>query len=174
MTKRIFSLALLLALLMTGCNKTWIDQMLSEMERETATAYYAKNREGRYNAATLVAQKYFKPGMSITEVTPLLNDLKSQGFGVREYRHEGARNWPDGKFYPYMDEGVRRNLQNQIPPGVSHISIRKEYGRTRIIIVKFIGMGFVIKDGEDKITDVEANLAQTVSLMRRETYYRKN
>ena len=161
MIKRIFSLALLLVLLMTGCKAEWIGQMLSEMERETATAYHAKNREGRYNAATLVAEKYFTPGMSIAEVTPLLNDLKSQGFDIGEYRHEGARNWPDGELKPYMDEGVRRNLQGQIPPGVSRIHVTKNYGRARIIITKFMAVSFIIKDGEDKVADIKASLSQS-------------
>ena len=170
MTKRIFSLALLLMLLMTGCNKTWIDGMLLEMEKEMATAYYANDWEGVKNAATLAAEKYFTPGMSRAEVTPLLNDLESQGFLVLESRHEEGRKWSAGEFKPYLNGSRRKD----IPPGVSRILIRKEYGRTRIFIVKFMAVSFIIKDGEDKITDVKATLAQTFSLMRRETYGRKN
>ena len=108
----------------------------------------------------LVAEKYFTPGMSRAEVTPLLNDLKSQGFLIGEYRHEEARNWPEGEFKPYLDEGVRRNLQNQIPPGVSRIAIRKKYGRTRIIITKHVSFSFTIKDSEDKIMNIKATLWQ--------------
>jgi len=99
--------------------------------------------------------------MSRAEVTPLLNDLKSQGFLIGEYRHEEARNWPEGEFKPYLDEGVRRNLQNQIPPGVSRIAIRKKYGRTRIIITKFMAISFIIKDTDDRIANIRASLSQT-------------
>ena len=160
MIKRIFSLALLLALLMTGCkveSKTWIDQMLSEMEREMAIAY-SKKAEGRENAATLVAQKYFTPGMSRAEVTPLLNDLKSQGFRVFEDRHEGHRKWLDGEFKPYMDERHRKNQQKRILPGVSSILIVKEYGRARVIITKHLAVSFIIKDVDDRVADVKAVL----------------
>ena len=161
MIKRIFSLALFLALLTTGCkveSKTWIDQMLSEIE----TAYSnTKKLEDRTKAVTLAAEKYFTPGMSRAEVTPLLNDLESQGFFVGEDRHEGQRKWLDGEFKPYMDERIRKMRQRDIPPGVSRISFNKEYGRARIIITKHIGMGFIIKDADDKIADVEAVLSQS-------------
>jgi len=158
MIKRIFSLASLLVLLTTGCkveSKTWIDEMLSEIE----TAYSnEKNVEGTTKAVTLVAEKYFTPGMSRAEVTPLLNDLKSQGFFVGEDRHEGQRKWLDGEFKPYMDERIRKMRQRDIPPGVTRISIIKHYGRAMVIVTKHLAVSFIIKDVDDRVADVKAVL----------------
>ncbi|MDR2112722.1 MAG: hypothetical protein LBQ62_06455 [Candidatus Accumulibacter sp.] len=134
----------------------WGDEMLSEMETAVRSR---RNSEERKNAVNQVAQKYFRPGMPRTEAFKLLEDLGSRGFRIGEYRYEGARLWPDGELKPYLDEAIKRNFQRQIPPGASKFSARNDrYGRERFIIIKGAAIGFVLKDGENGIKDVRANI----------------
>ena len=146
MTKRIFSLVLLLSLLMTGCSKTWVDRMVSEIE----TAYHdTKRMEDRTKATTLVAEKYFTPEMSGAEVAPLLYDLRAYGFRVVEERGK----WSDGGFNPYTDR--------DIPQGVTRISMTKKYRRVNINVLRHLVISFVIKDADDRVSDVNAVLSFT-------------
>jgi uncharacterized protein YoaH (UPF0181 family) len=146
-----------------GCkmeDKTWVDKMLLEMEIAWVKADKAGGgHEMRRKAVEQVAQKYFRPGMSKTDAFKLLKDLELRGFHIGEYRHEGARSWPSGELRPYLDEETKRNLQRQIPPGITRFSARNdEYGRTRLIITKGAAISFTLRDGEEAIEDIRANI----------------
>lgn len=155
------SFVLLISLLVGGCkvaDNPWIEKMLTEMEQAWIKADNQNlDDEGRKSAVTEVAKKYFPAGMPKDEAFKLLRELKAEGFLVNEYRHEGGRRWPDGEFNPYGDE-VRRNFQNRIPLGVSEISTRKEYGRTRLIITKHVSLTIIINDGDGKIDTARAQI----------------
>jgi hypothetical protein len=153
----------LIVFMLAGCKvneKTWIDQMLAEMEIAWVEADRASLRqEGRDAAVTAVAQKYFRPGMPKAEAFNLLRDMKAQGFHIGEYRHEEARDWPDGEMKPYLYEETKRNLQRRIPPGTSSITARKEeYGRERLIISKGAALTLVLDDKDTNVRNVEARI----------------
>jgi hypothetical protein len=153
-------LFLFLSMGFTMEDKTWVDKMLLEMEIAWVKADKAGGgHEMRRKAVEQVAQKYFRPGMSKIDAFKLLKDLELRGFNIREYRHEGARSWPSGEFKPYWDEETRRNLQRRISPNTSQFSARNdEYGRTRLIITKGAAIGFTLRDGEEAIEDIRANI----------------
>lgn len=148
--------------LIVGCkveDKTWIDKMLSEMEIAWVEADKASGgQEGRSRAATQAAYKYFRPGMPKTDALNLFRELKTQGFDIGEYRHEGAKNWLDGELKPYFDEATKKNLQQQIPQGTSRITAKKEYGKERLIISKHVALTIVIEDASDYVKHVEASI----------------
>ncbi len=48
-----------------------------------------------------VVQKYFPPGMKLSEA---LKYLDEQGFEIFEYQQNGFRKWPNGKLQPYKDK----------------------------------------------------------------------
>ena len=89
--------------------------MINEMEVAHANLELNGTHEKRVKATSRVVRKYFPPGMKSEEAFKLLRQLKQQGFDVSEYRHEGARNWPDGELKFYLDDATKRNLQQQIP-----------------------------------------------------------
>lgn len=146
-----------------GCevgSKAWIEQMISEMESAWVEANRAGlGHEGREAAVSLVAREYFWPGMGKEEALKLLRELKDYGFVVGEYRHEGAREWPDGKFKSYSDEATRQNLQNRYQTGQSEFIATKIYDRDRIIVDKVVTLSFRVNDGVNAIADVEARLS---------------
>jgi hypothetical protein len=134
-------------------NKTWVNKMFSEME--TADKIHSEGWKEDEKNMNQIVQKYFRPGMPKEEAFRLLNDLQKQGFDVGEYRHEGAKNWPDGELKPYWDDATKRNLQRQIPPSVSRIiAVNNEYGKDMLIFRKGVSVSFTLKDGEDGIRDV--------------------
>ena len=138
--------------------------MLEEMEAAWVRADNANlGQEARDAAVSTVAQKYFKPGMSKEEAFTLLRQLKSNGFEIRESRHDGARTWPDGAFStwesaPYSDKATIRNIKLQFPEGISHYSAGKMYGEVQLIIKKTASITFKVVDGMDVIGDTEAVL----------------
>lgn len=110
------------------------DPMIKEMD----SAYAVKERG---EDVTRVVQKYFPPGMLMEDAFKLLHQLKKQGFEIGEYRHEGARIWPDGELKPYTDEATRRNLQQQYPKGVIEYVAEKKYDRKYLIVTKTAVIG---------------------------------
>ena len=129
------------------------DPMIKEMEVAQATAM---RKEGethldRDAAVTLVVQKYFPPGMKVEDAFNLLRQLKSKGFEIGEYRHEGARNWPDGEFKPYLDEATRRNLQRQYSIGTSPFTATKQYDTQMLIVTKHVAVSFDVIVGSGVI-----------------------
>ena len=150
--------SLLMALIVffiAGCkveDKTWIDKMLSEMETAWIEADKARlGQEGRDAAVTGVAQKYFRPGMPMTEALTLLNQLKSEEFDIYEEPHEGTRIWPSGALKPYKDE--------KIAQGISIFSVRKDqYGRERLIISKGMAMSLTVDTKKAVVISVEARI----------------
>ena len=104
------------------------DPMIKEMEAAYATVGELKDstHEKRVEATSRAVQKYFPTGMKKEEAFKLLRQLKEQGFEIGEYRHEGARNWPDGELKPYLYEETRRNLQQQIPKRRERIQCDKK------------------------------------------------
>lgn len=145
---------------LTGCDMT--DPMIKDMEAAYATAIRKQGdtHEERKAAATLAVQKYFRPGMKAEEAFKLLRQLHDDGFEVGEYRHEGARAWPDGEFKPYLDEATRRNMQIVHPKGVSRFTAKKQYGRRLLVVTKHAVVSFRVVDGTEVITQVEGDLWQ--------------
>lgn len=90
----------------------------------------------------------------------MLRQLQDDGFEVGEYRHEGARAWPDGEFKPYLDEATRRNMQIVHPKGVSRFTAKKQYGRRLLVVTKHAVVSFRVVDGTEVITQVEGDLWQ--------------
>lgn len=145
-------------LVLTGCNMN--DPMIQEMETAYATAMRKEGdtHEERKAAATQAVQKYFRPGMKAEEAFKLLRQLKDDGFEIAEYRHEGARVWPDGEFKPYLDEATRRNMQIVHPKGVSRFTAKKQYERRLLIVTKHAVVSFRVVDSTGVITQVEGDL----------------
>lgn len=152
----------LILFFVVGCkveDTTWIDKMLAEMESAWGEAdNTGRGHEGRKSAVTAVAKSYFRPGMPKQEAFNLLKELELQGFDIGEYRHDGARDWPNGELKPYTDHATKISLQRQIPQGVSRITATKEYGRVRLIITKHVGITLVVNDRDPGIADVEASV----------------
>lgn len=124
-----------------------------------AIARTEAEKEERKEALSRAVQKYFPPGMRAEEALKRLSQLKEQGFDISEYRHERARNWPDGELKPYLDEATRRNLQQHIPKGVSKFSARKEYGfYIPLIATKHVAISFRVVDGSGVITEVKGDI----------------
>lgn len=121
--------------------------------------------EEKEEAVARAVQKYFPPGMKAEEAFELLRQLKEQGFKVGEYRHEGARNWPDGEFKPYLDEGTRRNLQRQIPKGVSKFTAKKKYDTLfsiqALLVTKHVAISFRVVDDSGVIAEVKGDIGAT-------------
>ena len=131
------------------------DPMIKDMEAAYATAIRKKSEthEERDAAVTRAVQKYFPPGMKVEDAFKHLKRLKEQGFDIGEYRHEGARAWPDGEFKPYLDEATRRNLQQQYPKGVSEFTARKQVGTHMLIVTKHAAISFRVIDGSGIISE---------------------
>ena len=141
------------------------DQMIKEMEIAYATMPQKKEdtpderTEKREEAISRAVQKYFPAGMKAEEAFKLLHQLKEEGFEVSEWRHEGARNWPDGEFKPYLDEATRRNLQRQIPKGASRFHANKQYGvHITLLATKHVAIGFRVVDGSGVISEVKGDI----------------
>lgn len=151
-THFIFAITLFSTLL-TGCRMN--DPMIQEMEAAYAAVEKRSGdtHEERDEAVTRVVQKYFPPGMKKEDAFKLLRQLKEKGFDIGEYRHEGARNWPDGELKPYMDEATRRNLQRRYPMGMSHFSAQKKYGTQILVITKHVAISFNVADDSAIISE---------------------
>lgn len=153
--------------LLNGCNmteKTWIETMLSEMENAWVRADNAQEgHTGRDEAVSIVARQYFRPGMPKSEAFNLLHELKSLSFEIREYRHEGVKNWPEGKLFTWEsaqhpDAATIKNLKLKYPKGESRFSIWKTYDIKNLIVKNNVAIGFIIKDDSEVIDSVEATL----------------
>ena len=123
----------------TGCDVK--PQFIKDMEAGFAAE---KNDAG----ASIAVQKYFPVDMTIEKVNEQLRLLKSEGFSISEYKYEGARNWPDGAFKPYADEGTRRNMQNLYPVGVSEFSGEKMYETHYLFFTKTAAFHITMKNGK--------------------------
>ncbi|THF58105.1 hypothetical protein [Pseudothauera rhizosphaerae] len=149
-------------ILIGGCkmdNNSWVGTMIAEMESAWIEADKAgrgqKERDGAVNA---VVQRYLKPGVSREEAFRVLTDLKGYGFDVGEYRHDGARKWPDGEFKLYADEETKRNFQTLIPRNASRLTARKKYKVERIIFQKYVVITIFINDRDGEVSNVEASI----------------
>lgn len=158
---RLASLLISLALALPtvgGCGAN--DPMILEME----SAYIAAEQKTgdthheRDAAVTLVVQKYFPPGMNSEDAFKRLRQLKEQGFEIGEYRHEGARDWPDGEFKPYLDEATRRNLQHRYQRRTSYFHVQKQYGTQMLIVTKHAAFSFSVVDGSGKISEPKGSI----------------
>lgn len=147
---------------LTGCNMN--DPMIEEMEAAYATVGELKDstHEKRVEAVSRAVQKYFPPGMKAEEAFKLLKRLKKNGFDIGEYRHEGARDWPDGEFKPYLDEETRRNLQQQYPQGVSVFIATKEYETIfsikMLFVTKHAAISFSVVDSSGVVSESKGSL----------------
>lgn len=137
------------------------DPMIEEMEAAYRGVSQKKGdtHQDRDAAVSAVLHKYFPPGMKTEDAFKLLRQLKERGFDVSEYRHEGARIWPDGELKPYLYEETRRNMQQQIPKGVSRFHAEKKYGtQITALATKHVYISFRVGDGSGVITEVKGNL----------------
>jgi len=144
---------------LTGCNMK--DLMIEEMEAAYRGVSQKKGdtHQDRDAAVSAVLHKYFPPGMKTEEAFKLLRQLKERRFDVSEYRHEGARIWPDGELKPYLYEETRRNMQQQIPKGGSRFHAEKKYGtQITALATKHVYISFRVGDGSGVITEVKGNL----------------
>lgn len=157
LTPLVASLALVLPLV-GGCSTN--DPMIQEMESAYIAVEQKKGdtHQERDAAVTRVVQKYFPPGMKSEDAFKRLRQLKEQGFKIGEYRHEGARNWPDGEFKPYLDEATRRNLQRQYQPGTSYFSVKKQYSTQMLIVTKHAAFSFSVVDGSGMISEPKGSI----------------
>lgn len=144
-----------------GCNAN--DPMIQEMESAYIAAEQKKGdtHQERDAAVTRVVQKYFPPGMKSEDAFKRLRQLKEHGFEIGEYRHEGARNWPDGEFKPYPDEATRRNFQNRYQRGTSYFSVKKQYGTQMLLVTKHAAFGFSVVDGSGIISEPKGSIWAT-------------
>jgi len=150
-----------------GCKvekKEWIEKMISEVESAWVKADNAGlGKEGRETAASNAAKIYFRPGMPEEEAFKLLKEMKEHGFEIRESRHEGARDWPEKAISPWEsafhpDPATMKNLKLQYQKGASYFTIKKVYGRERIVIRKTIAISFTIPDQTRAVEAVEATV----------------
>lgn len=156
---RLLSVILLSLPLLNGCDMN--SPMIKEMEAAYATAgeLGGSTHEQRVETVSRAVQKYFPPGMRVDEAFKHLRQMKEQGFETSEWRHEGARNWPDGEFKPYLDEQTKRNLQRQYPIGVSEFIAKKQYGfHIRLLATKHVAITFRVVDGSGVISEVKGSI----------------
>ncbi|MFN4264434.1 MAG: hypothetical protein ACK4F8_01655 [Aquabacterium sp.] len=168
-------MSLLIALVIsifTGCKvseKMWVENMLSEMEAVWIEQDKAGGGQvGRDAAVTAIARKYFPPGMSKDAVLQLLSQMREDGYEIDESRFEGTKAWPGGELIspwketanPNADAATIRNLQayHSKLKGVSVFSVRKMYGRERIIVKKFVAIKINIPDETNAVAFVEAEI----------------
>ena len=138
------------------------DPMIEEMEMAYRTVSHTKGDTSvdRDAAVSAVVQKYLPSGVKTEEAFNFLNQLKERGFEITEYRHEGARRWPQGELKPYLYEETRRNMQQQIPIAQSRFHAQKEYGvHLAALATKHVYISFRVVDGSGVITDVKGSLA---------------
>ena len=157
------SLGMLMGLLtIPGCKMSkskWIDTMLSEMEVAwTAVDNAGGGQKAREEAINQVVQKYFPVGMPKARAFELLMEMKADGFDIGEYRHEGARDWPDGEFKESWDEATRRNMRRRNLPGQSRITASKIYGKSWLVVEKHGGVSIIIDDQSGVILNSRGGL----------------
>jgi len=162
--KSLITLMLLLSLAMLyGCDMN--DPMIKEMETAYATVpkknedTLDEKTEKRNEAVSRAVQKYFPPGMRAEEAFKRLQQMKEQGFEVREYRRDGARIWPDGAFKPYPNDEIRRNIQRRYPNNVSGYNAKKDYGTIiSLLATKHVSISFRVVDGGGVISEVKGDI----------------
>lgn len=136
--------------------RNWIDDMLDEMEAAWVMAEQTSLRTERREAVVkLIVRKHFHPGMPKVEAFRLLGELKANGFEIGECRHEGARNWPDGKLKEYPDPQTRQKLQRQILSGFSRITAVKKYGVASLANLRGGGITMMVGDRMEGIVSVK-------------------
>lgn len=84
--------------LLTGCN---LDALLLK-DMETA---FQRQEQKDANVSDVV-QKYFPPGMKVSEA---IGYLDKRGFKITEFRPDGFRKWPNGELWRYQDESHRKS-----------------------------------------------------------------
>lgn len=137
------------------------DPMIQEMEAAYATAMRkdGDTHEERKAAATHAVQKYFRPGMKAEEAFKLLRQMKDDGFEITEYRHEGARVWPDGELKPFLGEVGKLTYQRRHPKGASDFIAQKQYGiQILLLATKHVFISFRVVDGSGVISEIKGNI----------------
>lgn len=140
-----------------GRAMNWHERMLEDMEEA-----YIAFRNGGDDQATRTAlvgamQRYFAPGMKADAAFVLLRSLREADFEVSEYRHYGARVWPNGEFMPYWDGATRHNRKSRYRDRVSAFVARKRYGHPGLMTQKNIVISFRIEDGSGVISAIEGD-----------------
>ena len=149
LSKIFIATTLVLTVLFAGITKFYhyhyiVNTMKPQFIKDMEAGYEAENNDASVSTAV---EKYFPVGMTVEKMNEQLRLLKSDGFDIGEYKYEGARNWPDGEFKPYTDEGTRRNLQNRYPIGVSGFTGRKMYETHYFFIEKTAAFNVRVENG---------------------------
>lgn len=103
--------------LLQGCDMK--GQLIKDMD-----ALY----EGKDVDVSQVVQKYFPPGMKLSEVLKYLDD---QGFEIVEYKQDGWRKWPNGELWQYQSKGHKMGALHH--GRLVGYSAKKNYDRYLII-----------------------------------------
>jgi len=88
----------------------------------------------------------------------LLRDLKNNGFSIGEYRHEFAKVWPDGEPKPYLDNEIKRMLQQQVPEGKSKFFAEKSGMLIPFLMTRHVKISFDIPDHSNQISEVRGDI----------------
>jgi len=126
------------------------DPVIKEMD-----IAYAQNESD--DDVTKVVQKYFPVGAEFEKLLPLLNQLKDDGFEIREYRLVGSRVWPDGKFHLEGDDLAQLNMKRRYPEGTQGFVIQKKYDIKLLIVTKTAVITFKV-DESKKLTEVNGHI----------------
>lgn len=139
----------------------WVDQMIRDVERATSGAQGKRTEwKQRAEANSYAAQKYFPVGMPLGQAQEKMLQMKDDGFKVVEYTRDGSRDWPNGVLRPYLDEDTRRNMSNQLPPGVYALTAVKTW-RSRLVVEEFFSIDVKISEQDKKVLSVGARRSAT-------------
>lgn len=114
-------------IVISGCIMS--EQIILDMDQAYAV------RESNEDVSRVV-QKRFPRGMEIGEAQTLLRDLIRAGFQINEYRHDGARQWPDGEMRPYHDEATKAQLQKRYQKSTIEYVAENRYDRKYVVVTK--------------------------------------
>ena len=151
----LFNLSAVISLSGCGMNNDLISDMDSSYE--IAVKERSVTADDRSKKITLAVEKYFPNGMKKEAAFELLRKLKTEGFDIREYRHENGRQWPDGEFKNYAtstDEATKRSLQNMYPIGQSTFVLLRTYGFPMPLFEKSLSITFNLPDKSNEIQNV--------------------
>jgi hypothetical protein len=145
--------------LIVGCSMP--NDIVSNMDEAYLSAINMKGdtQQTREAAVTQAVYKYLYPGMQKEAAFLFLMELKKNGFEIGEYRHEGARDWPDGILKPYLENDMKRHFESLYPKGVSTFYATIKYETSYLIFNKTASISFKIIEASSVIQDVTGSIS---------------
>jgi hypothetical protein len=141
--------------------RDWVRKMIQAAELSISSPENVRASSNEKATALANSAKKFLPiGMRINELAVKLSQLKEQGFIVTEYHRGFAREWPNGKPYPYRDADTQRNISNNIPPETYAITAVKTW-RSRFIVEEFYSVDIQVSERSEQVFGVEARRSAT-------------